>query len=84
MLSLDFYRLRYDPIIVMYVVILLAYGCPVQAIAKAFGLDERTEADWHERADKHCQGVHEHLLNRASKTYSRFRPMTLAPHASAP
>jgi hypothetical protein len=27
-----FYRLRYDPTIVMYVVILLAYGCPVDLL----------------------------------------------------
>jgi transposase-like protein len=29
------------------VVILLAYGCPTQAIVHAFGLDERTVANWH-------------------------------------
>jgi len=62
-----FYRLRYDPTIVMYVVILLAYGCPVQAIVKAFGLDERTVADWHERAGRHCQGVHEHLVEQSQQ-----------------
>lgn len=62
-----FYRLRYDPTIVMYVVILLAYGCPVQATVKAFGLDERTVADWHERAGKHCQGVHEHLVEQSQQ-----------------
>lgn len=62
-----FYRLRYDPTIVMYVIILLAYGCPVQAIVKAFGLDERTVADWHERAGKHCQGVHEHLVEQSQE-----------------
>lgn len=62
-----FYRLRYDPTIVMYVVILMAYGCPVQAIVKAFGLDERTVADWHERAGKHCQGVHEHLVEQSQQ-----------------
>lgn len=62
-----FYRLRYDPTIVMYVVILLAYGCPVQAIVKAFGLDERTVADWHERAGQHCQGVHEHLVEQSQQ-----------------
>lgn len=62
-----FYRLRYDPTIVMYVIILLAYGCPVQAIVKAFGLDERTVADWHERAGKHCQGVHEHLVEQSQQ-----------------
>ena len=49
-----FYRLHSDPTIVMDVVVLLAYGCPVQAIVKGFRLDERTVSDWHERAGKHC------------------------------
>jgi transposase-like protein len=62
-----FYRLRYDPMIVMYVIILLAYGCPVQAIVKAFGVDERTVADWHERAGRHCQNVHEHLVETSQQ-----------------
>lgn len=57
-----FYRLRTDPQIVMWVVILLAYGCPVQAIVKAFELDERTVSDWHARAGNHCQKVHEHFV----------------------
>jgi hypothetical protein len=45
----------------MWVIVLLAYGFPVQAIVKAFGLDERKVYDWHKRAGKHCQQVHEHL-----------------------
>ncbi|MDQ3004682.1 MAG: hypothetical protein M3R47_04775 [Chloroflexota bacterium] len=57
-----FYRLRHAPELVMQVIILLAYGCPIQAIVKAFGLDERTVCDWQKRAGKHCQQVHEHLV----------------------
>lgn len=57
-----FYRLRHAPELVMQVIILLAYGCPVQAIVKAFGLDERTVCAWHRRAGQHCQQVHEHLV----------------------
>ena len=60
-----FYRLRSDPQLVMWVIILLAYGCPVPAIVKAFGLDERTVCDWHSRAGKHCQSVHEHLVENS-------------------
>lgn len=45
----------------MIVLTLLAYGCPIQAIVKAFGFDERTVRDWQQRAGKHCQQVHEHL-----------------------
>ena len=57
-----FYRLRTNPEIVMCVIVLLAYGCPIQAIVKAFLLDERTVRDWHKRAGQHCQQVHEHLV----------------------
>jgi transposase-like protein len=62
-----FYRLRHDPKIVMCVIILLAYGCPVQAIVKAFGLDERTVSDWQERAGKHCQSIHEQLVEKSQQ-----------------
>jgi len=57
-----FYRLRHAPELVMQVIVLLANGCPVQAIVKAFGLDERTVCDWHKRAGQHCQQVHEDLV----------------------
>jgi transposase-like protein len=57
-----FYRLRSDPPLVMWVIVLLAYGCPIQAIVNAFGLDERTVGDWQARAGQHCQQVHEHLV----------------------
>jgi transposase-like protein len=60
-----FYRLRHAPELVMQVITLLAYGCPVQAIVKAFGLDERTVGNWHRRAGQHCQQVHEHLVERS-------------------
>jgi transposase-like protein len=57
-----FYRLHTDPKIVMWVMVLLAYGCPLQAIVKAFELDERTVRAWQQRAGKHCQNVHEHWV----------------------
>ena len=57
-----FYRLRSDPQLVMWEIILLAYSCPIQAIVKAFGLDERTVCEWQARAGQHCQQVHEHLV----------------------
>jgi hypothetical protein len=47
---------------VVLVVTLLAYGCPVQAIVAAFGLDERTVARWQARAGEQCRRVHEHLV----------------------
>ena len=60
-----FYRLRTDPKIVLQVIVLLAYGCPIQAIVEAFGFDERTVQDWWQRAGKHCQAVHEHKIEQA-------------------
>jgi hypothetical protein len=57
-----FYRLRTDPQKVMWVIVLLAYGCPVQAVVKAFGFDERTVRNWWQRAGVHCQNVHEAVI----------------------
>jgi len=54
-----FYRLHTDPQIVLLVIALLVYGCPLQAIVKAFGLDERTVRNWWKRAGRHCEGVHQ-------------------------
>lgn len=48
----------------MTVVTLLAHGCPPQAIVAAFGLDERTVADWQQRAAAQCQQVQEHLVEQ--------------------
>lgn len=45
---------RTDEEKVALVVTLLSYGCPLQAIVHAFGLDERTVAAWQKRAGKHC------------------------------
>ena len=59
-----FYWLRHEEEVVVRVVTLLAYGCPVQAIVAAFGLDERSVMSWEERAGKHCQQVHEQLVQQ--------------------
>ena len=60
-----FYRLRTDAETVMRVIALLAYGCPVQAIVKAFGFDERTVRDWWQRAGWHCQALHAHTVGNS-------------------
>lgn len=52
-----FYHLKSDPQLVVWVLTLLAYGCPPQAIVAAFGLDERTVATWQQRAGQHCEAV---------------------------
>jgi transposase-like protein len=56
------YRLQTKEQIVLLVVALLTYGCPVQAIVHAFGFDERTVARWQKKAGQHCQAVHKHLV----------------------
>jgi transposase-like protein len=59
-----FYRLRTARDVFTIVVTLLAYGCPLQAIVMAFGLDERTVQSWQARCGKHCQEIHEHLVEQ--------------------
>jgi IS1 family transposase len=54
--------LRTSREVVVIVVTLLAFGCPVQAIVQAFGLDERTVASWRDRAGKQCQRVHQAII----------------------
>jgi transposase-like protein/IS1 family transposase len=46
------------------VVTLLAYGTPTQAIVHAFRMDERTVADWRERAGIHCEAVHKEKIEQ--------------------
>src|SRR3954465_2012926 len=48
--------------LIVIVVTLLSYGCPVQAIVHAFDLDERTVASWRDRAGVHCEQVHHALI----------------------
>ncbi len=59
-----FEGLRKPQALIVIVVTLLAYGCPIQAIVQAFGLDERTVASWRDRAGKHCQHIHQTLVQQ--------------------
>ncbi len=59
-----FYRLHTPAATVTQGLTLLSHGCPVPAIVAAFGLDERTVADWARRAGEHSQHVHAHLVQR--------------------
>jgi transposase-like protein/IS1 family transposase len=59
-----FEGLRKPKALIVIVVTLLAYGCPTQAIVQAFGLDERTVASWRDRAGKHCQQVHQAVVQQ--------------------
>lgn len=57
-----FYRLKTDPQIVIQVITLMAYGCPLPAIVHAFKLDERTVKAWWRKAGDHCQHFHEEMV----------------------
>jgi transposase-like protein/IS1 family transposase len=59
-----FEGLRKPKMLIVIVVTLLAYGCPIQAIVQAFGLDERTVASWRDRAGDHCQEVHQAVVQQ--------------------
>src|SRR6266446_3576793 len=56
--------LRTPTALIVIVVTLLAYGCPIQAIVHAYGLDERTVADWQKRAGKQCHQVHQAIVEQ--------------------
>jgi len=57
-----FNRLRTDAQTVMWVITLMAHGCPLKAIVKAFGFDEKTIKKWWRRSGEHCKIVHEHII----------------------
>jgi IS1 family transposase len=59
-----FEGLRKPMDLIVVVVTLLSYGCPIQAIVHAFGLDERTVAQWRDQAGAHCQRVHQDLVEQ--------------------
>ena len=56
--------MKKDPELVVIVITLLSYGCPIPAIVAAFRLDVRTVRAWLKKAGQHCQGVHEHFLQQ--------------------
>lgn len=58
--------LRKPTELIVVVITLLTYGCPIQAIVHAFGLDERTVASWRDRAGHHCQRLHQVLVEQAA------------------
>src|SRR6266699_6968041 len=57
--------LRKPTELIVVVISLLTYGCPIQAIVHAFGLDERTVASWRDRAGYHCKLVHQTRVSQA-------------------
>src|SRR5215211_4956956 len=56
------FGLKHPLWLVGVVLALLACGCPVAAVVFAFGLDERTVADWQAKAGRHAKTVHQQLV----------------------
>jgi transposase-like protein len=54
-----FFRLHKSLDLVTVVLTLLTHGCPLQAVVAAYDLDERTVADWQQRAGDHAQRFHQ-------------------------
>src|SRR5215216_6621277 len=67
------YRMHKPTELVLTVVTLLAYGCPVQAIVAAFSLDERTVARWQLMSGHQCRRVHEHLVQAGGVLLSQVQ-----------
>lgn len=59
-----FYGLHTSEQVVMWVITLVASGCPVAAIVAAFEVDERTVACWLTRAGLHAEVVHHQHIRR--------------------
>ena len=60
------YGLKHPAWLVIVVLALLAGGCPLPAIVFAFGLDERTVADWHCKAGSHAKALQQQLVCQGS------------------
>jgi transposase-like protein len=56
------YGLKHPIALVLLVLSLLAYGCPVPAIVATFELDERTIADWQAKAGRHAKTVQQQVV----------------------
>ncbi len=54
-----FHGKKHPPETITRIIVLLSLGCPLQAIVKAFEIDERTVPRWREEAGQHCQAFHE-------------------------
>lgn len=51
------YGLKHPLQVVVTVLTLLAYGCPIPAIVAAFALDERTVAAWQQKAGRQAKAI---------------------------
>ena len=53
-----FHRRRTDAALIILVISLVSWGCPLVALEHAFGLQPQTLRDWLEAARKHAEAVH--------------------------
>ncbi|MCA1599953.1 MAG: hypothetical protein LC769_13270, partial [Chloroflexi bacterium] len=53
-----FQRRRTDAALIIVVITLVSWGCPLVAIEHAFGLQSQTIRDWLEAAGEHAEAVH--------------------------
>jgi transposase-like protein len=58
------YGLKHPIWLVLVVLTLLAYGCPIPAIVAAFTLDERTVAAWQRKGGQHARQVHAQVVGQ--------------------
>jgi len=56
------FGLKHPLWLVLLILALLSHGCPVPALVFAFGLDERTVADWQQKAGQHARQVQEQVV----------------------
>jgi transposase-like protein len=53
-----FHRRRTDAALIILVITLVSWGCPLVALEQAFGLQPQTVRDWLEAAGVHAEAVH--------------------------
>jgi transposase-like protein len=56
------YDLKHPAWLVVLILSLLSHGCPVPAIVFAFGLDERTVADWQFKAGQQARQIQQQVV----------------------
>jgi transposase-like protein len=59
-----FHRRRTDEALIVLVITLVSWGCPLVAIEHAFGLMPQTIRDWLEAAGQHAEAVHHEQVSQ--------------------
>lgn len=67
------YNLKKDAELFVMVVTLLAFGCPVQAIVHAMGLDERTVRSWWLKSGEQSEGVHASVIGNSQLDFEHVQ-----------